>query len=84
MPSIIKKDKINIGQCKVYTVHVQVNDVQGKIQEVFDIIRNQSWVERLDNARAKRSYSVAAQRTIKELAKDIIFNDGKSPLMCCL
>ncbi|MGN7439090.1 MAG: hypothetical protein ACTHOO_10665 [Alcanivorax sp.] len=80
MSSLIKsKNEQTIGKCKVYLVHVQVNDVQGKIQEVFDNIRNTSWIERLGNPNAQLKYSIASERTIKKLTEEI-FNGGNSPL----
>lgn len=80
MPSSVQsKSELSQDGCKIFAVHVQVHDVQNKIQEVFDAIRDTSWIEKLSNPTAKISYPIAAQSTIKKLTEEI-FNNGTSPL----
>ncbi len=80
MTSIVKnKSKHDTGKCKVHLVHVQVQDVKKKIQEVFEVIRDTSWIEKLASSTAKLSYSATMEKTVEKLTNEI-FSSGTSAL----
>lgn len=71
---VVHKSQKNVGTCKVHLIHLQVLDVKGKLQEVFDIISDTSWIGKLNSKTAQLSYEVAAKRTILKLAADVLAN----------
>ena len=74
---VVSKNQEVVKSCKVHLLHLQVQDVAKKIDEVFFAISDVSWIEKLLNKdSAKISYRVAAQKTIKALGEGIFKNHG--------
>lgn len=56
--------------CKVYSIHVKVNDIKSRANDMIKIISDNSWLSKL-NAIDEKSFTVRAERTIKKLVEDI-------------
>ncbi|MDO7786999.1 hypothetical protein P6N53_07200 [Desulforamulus aquiferis] len=59
-----------ITSCNVYVIHVEINDINDRAQEMIDIISDNSWVNKLKPIESK-TFEARAKRTIKKLVNDI-------------
>lgn len=55
---------------KVYCIHVKIESVKERADEMIKVISDTSWIEKLGVVN-KKSYAVRAQRTIDRLVKNI-------------
>lgn len=71
----IKKSMALVESCEVHSVHVIISDVPDIIKKVFENISDTSWIENLENVAAKKSFAIAAKRTISRLALKVFNGD---------
>lgn len=58
------------SKCNVYSIYVQINDVQSRAKEMIETISNKSWITAL-SAVDRVSYAARAQKTVSKLVDDI-------------
>lgn len=58
------------SSCEVFTIHVQVNNVNALAQEMIKTITDTSWIEKLDSV-GRVAFDARSQKTIKRLVDEI-------------
>lgn len=66
------------SSCKVYVLHVIINDIEDRASQMIQTISSTSWIERL-GAIAQKTYKARAKSTIEKLVNEI-FSKISSPI----
>lgn len=67
---INSKEILFDSSCKIYKIHVIIDNVEERAKEMVNIISSTSWITKLSSVEAA-SYSARAKRTIEKLVNEI-------------
>ena len=57
--------------CDVYAIHVEVDDVNNRVNEMISLISDKSWIGQLGVVE-KKAYMARAEPTIKKIVKEVL------------
>lgn len=74
---LINLEKVNLADynktsdCEVYIIHVKIDDIRKRANEITNTIRDESWIENL-TPDLKMAYEARARRTINMIINNIL------------
>lgn len=74
---LVKLKKVNLAEysktsnCEVYILHVKIDDIRKRADEITSTLRNDSWIESL-TPDLKLAYDARARRTINTIINNIL------------
>ncbi|MCU0678463.1 MAG: hypothetical protein MUF19_02665 [Candidatus Pacebacteria bacterium] len=75
---IIKAENVNLAAlgiesgCRVFTLHVKIENIQDSVADITKIITDTSWVNNLDNFVERITFEARSRRTIEKIVEDIL------------
>ena len=74
---LVKLEKVNLSEynktsdCDVYIMHVKIDDIRKRADEITNTIRDDSWIEKL-TPDLKLAYRARARKTINKIINNIL------------
>ena len=74
---LINLEKVNLSEynkisnCEVYILHVKVDDIRKRADDITSTLRNTSWIENLTSD-LRLTYEARARRTINKIINNIL------------
>lgn len=74
---LINLEKVNLSElnktseCEVYIIHVKIDDIRQRANEITNTIRDDSWIEKL-TPDLKLAYEARARKTINKIINNIL------------